>query len=133
MNPEIISAYQFFRKHAGYVVGENAKGALQLAKAEAAFREAGGTFEWTFDDDADCSFVDTWPEKERQLWYRENHCIEGCIALFPNNKRAASLWGIIDADDNYRRVVQAELAMEALDNLVNSGAKCCVSCHQSIY
>jgi hypothetical protein len=36
----------------------------------------------------------------------------------------ASLWGIVDADANYRRVVEAELAAEALDGYAAPVAGC---------
>lgn len=123
MDRSLRRAYRFFREHAGYVVGENAKGALHLAKAERAASDAGVVFLWEQDNDADWSWMDAGEVKEP-------HEVECCAAVLPcpqcrpeiaatcrHTSVLASLCGIFDADNNYRRVVEAELAMESLDEI----------------
>jgi hypothetical protein len=99
--------YQFFFKQAGYVVGERAKGALNLARAEQYAEQHGWSFDWTPDDDADWSWMD---DKER----KREHEVFGCVLRDENGNAIESLWGIFDPDENYQRVVQAELASEAM-------------------
>jgi hypothetical protein len=99
--------FEFFFKHAGYIVGERAKGALNLARAEQYAEERGWSFDWTWDDNADSSWMD---EKERE----RDHEALGCILRDENGEVIESLWGIFDPDENYRRVVQAELASQAM-------------------
>lgn len=96
--------YRFFREHAGYVVGQQALGAWELAKAEQTAIEREWSFFWTPDDDADWSFIND----------DEYHEVYGCILRDAEGNTLASLWGILDPDRNYERVVQAELALEAL-------------------
>ncbi|MBK6942645.1 MAG: hypothetical protein IPH13_20910 [Planctomycetes bacterium] len=100
-------AYRFFHEHAGYCVGRRAKGALDLARAERNAANMGYTFSEEADFDADLSFMDA---KERE---QEHECI-GMVCRDADGNVLASLWGIVDADANYRRVVRAELALEAL-------------------
>jgi hypothetical protein len=117
-NNELARAYRFFRDNAGYIVGERARCALSLARAERDAKEQGIAFRWEWDSDADLSWMS---DAERQ----QEHEVEGCIAYIPcpdhgaDCKHAtvlASLWGIVDADSNYRRVVEAELALEVTDS-----------------
>jgi hypothetical protein len=69
---------------------------------------------------------------DRDLYYRDDegkrhpreHEILGCIARGPDGEVLASLWGIVDADIGYRRVVEAELASEALSGYVAPVAGC---------
>lgn len=118
----LIRAYQFFFKHAGYVVGRRAEGALDMACAERAARDAGIVFVWAPDDDADASFVETWDPKQQKEWHASEHYAEWCRVVRPcpehgadcrHAETLASLSGIWDADATYRRVVEAELALEA--------------------
>ena len=119
-------AFQFFSKNAGGIVGENAKGALALARAELAAKDAGLMFVWEWDSDADLSFYDikddrgrfyhSRTERERDhevLWCR---CVIPCAEHGANCRHAtqlASLSNIVDPDQSYMRVVEAELALEA--------------------
>jgi hypothetical protein len=119
-------AIAFFRKHATH----NDKDARQLARAEREGKAAGLVFHWV--PDTDMTSLDFAPdEPERQLW--------GCVCERPNEigenlRHVSSLWGIdlanghpypygatamgapmeIGGRDPYCRVVEAELAMEAL-------------------
>lgn len=113
-----MNAYTlFFYKHAGFSVrpGETqedgrARCARALADAEAKGREAGLSFDWSIDHDADSRDYAKGPRYEQ--WQ--------CACLDENGKAVAYL-GWIDFgregsphSDPYRRVVEAELAMEAL-------------------
>ena len=75
--------------------------AEMLLRAE----EAGITFDWGPDYEADLSWMD---EEERN----EVHEVECCDARNERTGQFTSLSGITDADDAYRRYVEAELAME---------------------
>jgi hypothetical protein len=118
MNPEIIAAYRFFREHAGYVVGESARCALALAKAEQAGESAGLAVEW--EDD----------REEYQLGDNETEPPPYVLCAFvrdPRNPRGyylASLGGIglNSLRDPYRRVVAAEVMSEALETLATEVA-----------
>jgi hypothetical protein len=138
MDAELLKACRFFQEHAGYVVGQNAKGALTLARAERDARDAGVVFIWQADPYADWSFVETWDARDVKCWAQSDHEAEGCRAVLPcsacvasgwndaeNCRHAtelASLWSIIDAGPAYRRVIEAELAAESLPNLSQRAA-----------
>ena len=105
-------AFRFFRDHAGYVVGERAKGALALAKAEAEAERRGIRFVWEWDAGADASWMteDEQKEEHEAFWARAEAPCGEC----GRPEVLASLGGIFDPDQNYVRVVNAELAMEAI-------------------
>ena len=109
MTTSMIRAYRFFFAHAGYIVGERAKCALGLARAERYARNNDWEAEWVADDDADLS----WMSDEGRS---EPHEVLGCILRDSNGNVLASLWGITDPTFGYTRVVEAELASEALYN-----------------
>lgn len=108
----LYAAYRFFRQHAGYVVGENAKGAFALAKAEQWAEDNEMDYTWEYDTWADLGDHEYWCAQER-AGQEHDHEVEICRAEY-NDEVVASLSGIIDADRNYRRVVEAELALEAM-------------------
>jgi hypothetical protein len=125
-------SYQFFREHAGYVVGQRALCALSLAKAEHWADVAGIEFVTMPDWDADASFVDTWSEREQEEWRKHDHECVSVLAFVPcpehgtdckHARCVASLGGIFDADNNYLRVIRAELASEALQTLRQERAR----------
>jgi len=103
----LVPAFRFFATHAGGVVGRNAQTALELAKAEALAEKAGWVVSWEPDADADWSWMSDAEKKK-------DHDVE--VATIRNSRGVVlgSLGGIFDADRNYRRVVGAELALEAL-------------------
>jgi hypothetical protein len=116
---DLRSAWRFFCDNAGYANPPGkAVNAMQLAKAEAEGKRLGLRFDWMADPharadvDADVRAghrgKDTLPEK-----------VEACLAYGPDDDKLvlAGLSGIEDASDAYRRVVEAELAWEALDYL----------------
>lgn len=132
MNP-----YQFFLRHAGYSYDPQTQTPMQgrvrntrnLAAAERKARDAGLWFKWEVDPDStSADFGDNLDNGELgapwQLWQ--------CCACSPNESPGrfsnlstvlASLGGIDFGRDGepwgnpYRRVVEAELALEALDQL----------------
>ena len=111
-------AWRFFMEHAGYATPPGrAVCAASLARAEEHAEAAGLTFEWLWDADADLSWMDE-AEAARE------HEVLGCIVRGPDGEHLASLWGIVDADAGYRRVVEAELAAEALDGYAAPLAGC---------
>lgn len=105
------AAYLFFLKHAGYSVklGESqrsghSRSARQLAAAERDACALGYRFEW-YDDD---HFGNHSNEADAP-----EHC-ELCVCYDDHGHVVDSLGCIDDATPEYRRVVEAELAMEAL-------------------
>jgi hypothetical protein len=107
----LIKDVRFFRAHGGGVVGEATKGALDLARAEREMQRRGWTVEWVPDDAADWSWMDQ-PGFERER--ERDHEVYGAILKDRDGEQLASLWGIFDPDKHYMRVVEAELASEAL-------------------
>jgi hypothetical protein len=129
----IRQAARFFHEHAGYVVGESMRGALAHARAERDARAAGVTFEWSEDPtgydvlgDLECCKEAerhaTWARAHfdnglaRRIESGHRHEVEDCLAMF-RGEVLASLGGIVDADSDYRRVIQAELALEAMGEI----------------
>lgn len=111
---------EFFRKHAGYSYDPTTETAEQgrqrcaenLAAAEGIARNAGVSFEWIID-----------PE-ERGGTRRNPYPLYGCIAHDHLGGHATSLWAIdfgrdgSPYSDDYRRVVEAELALELFNNML---------------
>jgi hypothetical protein len=110
MDKRTLAGFRFFRANAGYIVGESAKGALQLAKAERWAKDvASQRFEWRYDEAASDEDLTLATEG-----------VYGCIVwdICPECNGAqilGSLWGIIDPSNDYRRVIEAELALEHMD------------------
>lgn len=112
----LIKDVRFFREQAGGVVGEAQRGALALTRAERYAADHGWTVVWEDDPDADWSWMS---EREQQ----QPH--EVYVAILYDRDPAdrtsrlrprvlASLGGIFDPSPEYRRVVEAELALEAM-------------------
>ena len=95
--------YDFFRQHAGGIVGHDAIYALRLARAELRATIEGYAVEWRDDPDG------------RDTFMNDQQPAECLVALLvdPVGRTVASLGGIGDPDRDYRRVVAAELALEA--------------------
>lgn len=100
-------AFQFFHKNAGYIVGRAAECALSLARSEQIAADIGIEFRWEWDDDPD----DSWMSERERAQPHEWVC---CRAFSADGTCLAGLCGIVDPDESYRRVVEAELASEAL-------------------
>ena len=105
-------AYRFFKAHAGYRVGFHAVDAAALARAEDWASKQSVEYVWDGDPDTDLGDHEYWCTAEAR---GEDHDHEGfqVVAQIPA-QTLSSLGGIIDPDDNYRRVVEAELALEAM-------------------
>lgn len=108
---------EFFYEHAGYSIrsGETeeqgrTRGATQLAAAEEWAGENCLAFHWDYDDITNREFTDEG--NEYRLWF--------CVARDESGKVIQSLSGIDFGEggepwgDSYRRVVEAELALEAM-------------------
>lgn len=114
---KLTPAERFFYEHAGYSYKPKAETreqgrircAIALAKAEIEASNVGLTFVWDWDECPDLS----WMSEEELAQEHEVLC---CRIPDPENTRysLASLCGIVDADANYRRVIEAELASEAM-------------------
>lgn len=138
---DLRARYRFFVKHAGGIVGQCAKGAIALARAERWAERQDLEFVWRQDEDADLGDHAYWCDVARwqaardagrpvdrvyaagnaRYRYSCEHVIEWCAMIRPcpthgteckHAKVLESLSGIIDADRDYRRVVEAELALE---------------------
>lgn len=84
------------------------RSAQRLAAAERWARAQGVTFSWA-DDWEVCAHV-----VEYDGYVREPDTCEFCTLLDADGNVLASLGCIDDADDNYRRVIEAELAADAM-------------------
>ena len=110
----------FFYQNAGYSYDTKTETpeqgrircAKSLAEAEAVGQRLGYVFEWEFDQDPDLS----WMSDEERAQEHEVLC---CRIVDPENARhsLASLCGITDPDRHYSRVIEAELASEAIGEL----------------
>lgn len=111
----------FFYDHAGYSwrPGEETEEegrircARALADAEALAKECGFRFEWE-DDWTTRDHVAAFPD----AYDSQPDTCETCIAYNARGDIVGVLGCINDADDNYRRVIEAELADEALAPMV---------------
>jgi hypothetical protein len=109
-----MNAYQFFLKHAGYAYDPKTetaqqgriKCARQLAQAERDARDGGFSYNWSVDEISS-------QEEGKTMWQ--------CGMYNENGRIVNSLHGI-DLGENtpwsdpYRRVVEAELALDGLTN-----------------
>ena len=112
----------FFQEHGGYCTPPGRMVcAKSLADGEEAAESAGAVYTWEYDDDADASFVETWPEKDQREWREKEHECLWVALRGPDGELLSSLSGIFDPDNDYRRVVEAELASEAIDALRTLG------------
>jgi hypothetical protein len=117
------AAWQFFQAKAGGIVGQSAKTALALAKAEAGLADAVycglARIIWQPEEAADTSWMDT---KALKAWQDGSvECLWASVQTREDSasedwQTAASLGGIFlyaDGEADYRRIVEAELAAEA--------------------
>ncbi len=114
-------AIAFFRGHAGGIVGQRMETALHLARAERIASENDWTYTWEFSQD----FTDSLGDHE--YWCADakrakregkrpacEHEILDVLLRDASGTVLASLGGCIDVSRAYARVVEAELACEAL-------------------
>jgi hypothetical protein len=118
MTRDLLRRYRFHREHSA----RSAKHALAYARAERLLDDLLGrdlaSVIWAHDEYTDRGPVDWgWGEKEVKRWNLEDHEAEYCQIEDAEGNHLASLSGIWDADANYRRTVEAELALECLEAL----------------
>lgn len=106
-------AVDFFYKHAGYGHGPGEtpeqgrkRGAIALAKAEQEAAARGWRVEWSEDPEGWDSLGDIDPDDVREILQAVLYDEEGNVL--------GSLGSIVNPDRNYSRVVEAEIALEAL-------------------
>lgn len=105
---DLQKRFKFFFKHSGWATPPGkAACALSSAKAEIAAEERNWTYDWSHDEDPDRSW-------EEDAGYQGPGEYFICQLLDGEGDTLEVLGGIVDPDDNYRRVIAAELAGEAL-------------------
>jgi hypothetical protein len=116
------AAVAFFAEHAGTSYNpatetpeEGAeRGARLFARAEAYAKAAGWTFTWRDDWELPHSHEQEFGEAYSGMPDGEPETCEGVTLYDENDDVLESLGCVDDADSNYRRVVEAELALEAM-------------------
>lgn len=109
---------RFFYDHAGYSwdpkTETKAQGRRRCAE-EYAHAERSRPESWSFKWDYD---PDIGPTEWLDMMGSEQDApdeVLSCVLVDSRGQHLASLWGIADPDRNYRRVIEAELTMEATD------------------
>jgi hypothetical protein len=127
MATELTKQEQFFYDHAGYGYHKaletedegHTRSAKRLAIAETWAIDSGHYFDWVDDPEGcigcmcgndDCACFRTGGKPT------EDHHPKGFIMRWDNDDNVVkrSLWGICGADAAYRRVIEAELALEEI-------------------
>lgn len=123
-----MNAYQFFMKHAGYSYDPKTetpmqgriKCARELAKAERAARDGGFSYQWEIDTGrTSADWIEAgqdgshghspWGTWQCSMYDAQGRTVAGLCGIdFGRDKEP---WG-----DPYRRVVEAELAIDGLTN-----------------
>jgi hypothetical protein len=107
--------FRFFLNNAGYCTPPGrAACALSLARAEAYAEAMGWEFCWEYDE---CfyGYCNEWLGCQDDC--KKEHEVLFCLLKDADGTMLQCLGGIADADRNYRRVIEAELAAEALASL----------------
>lgn len=128
MTPDLRRRYQFFHEHAGYIVGQHAKSALHLARAERWLETQPDLFvveepdferAYCYYDDPKCQYHEGSTHEWDTACVRIVRICAQCLRNGDANGETcrhsdtiASLSGIIEPDAAYLRVVRAELASE---------------------
>lgn len=112
-------AWEFFYAHAGYSVAQGetkrqgrARSARRLAKAETKAKQMGYTFDWADDPDG-CIGCDCGND-ECACYTGEPHECLYCVMRDSDGAVVQSLGSICEPSREYRRVIEAELALEQL-------------------
>lgn len=126
-NEPMSVAARFFAEHAGYSYGPGEtpeqgreRCARNLAACEGIAREAGVSFAWSIDPDSDSS---DWRDD------CDAYAVWQCLAYDCKGQCVASLHAIDFGPDgspyasDYRRVVEAELAAQYVDETLNHAAQ----------
>jgi hypothetical protein len=127
MNRKTYKAYLFFKEQAGYVVGRGAIGAYKRVKAEQIAEERGWEVMWEPDEDGDLGDHTYWCANARKVQAKEqgrpvdgrvrecDHFSEYAYLVDGDgNRLGPALGGILDASEDDRREIAAELALEAI-------------------
>jgi len=115
MDRKLQNAFRFFYANAGYIVGKRAVGAIALARAERWASQLGYEYRWNFEQENYNDFLGDhayWCADERASRQHE-HEVFYCV-LETHGRILASLGGIIDPTYASCRVIEAELALEAM-------------------
>ena len=114
------AAYLFFLRNAGtsYKPATQTKrqgqseGARMLAKAERDAAALGFTFDWDYDQEGCIGCACGSPDCKCSTG--EDHECLSCICRNADGEAVASLGSICEPSREYRRVIEAELALEAM-------------------
>lgn len=120
LHDKLRERFRFHLEHGGYCTPPGrAACALDAARAEERAEELGIEFVWQAEEHADTSWLEQ-DEFTRELarWNRGEMSCEWARAML-GDETLASLGGIFDADTSYKRVINAELASEAIATLTS--------------
>ena len=113
MKKEILKAYKEFRRYGiGGIVGQDAANCLAYARVEYLADKLDIVPQWEYDCDDDPN--DWMDDVEITEWRKSDHTCEYCSIVTDDGECGASLGGIWDADDKYRRSVECELLLEVI-------------------
>lgn len=102
VSSDLKRRYEFFRSQ-----GYGSQTAISLARAEKAAEERGWECEWEHDEDPDLS----WADEQQLAEIRE---VLTCVLKDEDGQVLDALGGISDPSREYSRVVEAEMALNAL-------------------
>jgi hypothetical protein len=113
-------AYLFFLRNAGYSYNPQTQTkqagrsecARKLAKAERDARALGYTFEWEYDSEGCTGCSCDSPDCDCSTG--ADHETLGCRMVNTDGHTVQSLWSICKPSREYRRVIEAELALEEM-------------------
>lgn len=120
----IRESFRFFFENAGYVVGERAKGAFELANAElvlTSMRASGkARISWEEDCDPDISWMDAktlWRYRKGELYPCEIHLEKKCTSCgaWETVETLCGIFTTSEAELSDIRLYSAELMLEALE------------------
>lgn len=131
MDKAMKEAIKFFAEHAGYATPPGRMAcAKALAKAEAQAELMNLRVEWESDYDAD----DSWMDAKQRKDFEDGKLIPMVCRMFNADKSQvlAALGGIFLYENEdagtYQRVVEAELAQEAIQEIESGKATHCEEC-----
>lgn len=116
VNADIRRRWQFFQEWAGYATPPGrAACALELARAERAADAAGVSLMVEPEPDPDLSWMDE-DDMRREHAVVNVYLVQECETCGETRRLPYSLGNVTDPDQNYLRVLFAELASEWLDD-----------------
>jgi len=120
---------RFFFAHAGYSYDpktetkQQGKRRCARAMARAEKRAQDAEFEYEWRDDWSVGSHQEYFGKGSAYEESEPNTCESCVLRSSDGEVLASLHCIDDADSNYRRVIEAELALEAFSEIDRTNAR----------